>query len=106
MKSNTLIIIIIIKHLELFLIFKDLERIIFSLSTLNYNPHTVPCIFETVIKELRSDSKNFEMHIKSYFRVVSYLAVMGIFPYDCITKTLQIENLHKCFGECKNYRAQ
>ncbi|VVC42713.1 RAP domain [Cinara cedri] len=80
---------------------KDMERLMFALSTLNYNPHTTPCIFESIVKELRNNSRSidFERHTKSYILVLSNLAVMGIFPYDCISKALKKEMLHKCFGK-------
>lgn len=71
---------------------------------LNYNPHTTPCIFEVVVNELRKDTRNidFEMYTNSYISTISYLAVIGIFPYDCISKSLEYQNLVKCYGEFKN----
>lgn len=70
---------------------------------LNYNPHTSPCIFEMVINELRSNSRNieFEKYTKCYIFTISYLAVFGIFPYDCISNVFKYETLVKCFGEFK-----
>jgi len=67
---------------------------------LNYNPQTTPCIFETVLKELRSDARNneFEQHTRCYAFTLSYLAIYNIYPYDCISKVLKTETLHKCFG--------
>lgn len=59
---------------------------------LNYNPKTIPCIFETIINELRSDTRliEFEQYPRSYIFTLSYLAVNNIFPYDCISKALTI----------------
>lgn len=70
----------------------------------NYNPQTTPCIFDTFVNELRNNSRNvdFEQHTKCYILTLSYLALNNIFPYDCISKSLNTETLHKCFGEFKN----
>lgn len=70
---------------------------------LNYNPQTKPCIFESVVKELRKDSRieEFKLYPKSYLFTLSYLAVNNIYPYDCISKALNVEALQKCFGELK-----
>lgn len=69
----------------------------------NYDPLTNPCIYETVVKELRSDTRviEFERHPKCYIYTLSYLAVHNIFPYDCISKALKLEMLHNCFGKFK-----
>lgn len=71
---------------------------------LNYNPQTKPCIFKTVVNELQSEKRNidFEQHTKCYIFTLTYLAVINIYPYDCISKSLQIETLHKCFGKFIN----
>ncbi|VVC42712.1 Hypothetical protein CINCED_3A008452 [Cinara cedri] len=78
---------------------KDIERITLALTMLNYNPHTTPCIFEMVVNELRSDSRNidFEIYTKCYISTLMSLAVNGIFPYDCISKALQYETLIRCY---------
>lgn len=70
----------------------------------NFNPQTTPCIFETFVNELRSDSRNidFEKYTKCYIFTLSYLALINIFPYDCISKSLKTETLQKCFGKFKN----
>lgn len=68
---------------------------------LNYNPQTTPCIFETIVNELRSDTRliEFEQHTKCFIFTLSYLAINNIFPYDCISKVLTTEVLQKCFGK-------
>lgn len=70
---------------------------------LNYNPQTTPCIFEMIVKELQNDTRNveFEEHPRCYIYTLSYLAVNSIYPKDCISKALNIETLHKCFGKLK-----
>ncbi|CAH1731970.1 unnamed protein product [Aphis gossypii] len=80
---------------------KDLERITLALTMLNYNPQTTPCIFEMIVKELQNDTRNveFEEHPRCYIYTLSYLAVNSIYPKDCISKALNIETLHKCFGK-------
>lgn len=69
----------------------------------NYNPKTNPCIFKTVLKQLKSDTRDieFEKHTKSYLYTLSYLAVNDIYSYGCISKALDNETLNKCFGEFK-----
>lgn len=68
---------------------------------LNYNPKTTPCIFKTIINEIRSDKRNidFELYPKCYLHMLSYLGVKNIYLYDCISKALKTETLHKCFGK-------
>lgn len=83
---------------------KDIERLTLALTMLNYNPQTNPCIFETIVKELRSDSRNidFETYTTCYLSTLAFLAVPSIFPYDCISKSLELTTLKKCFGELNN----
>lgn len=83
---------------------KDIERLTLALTMLNYNPQTSPCIFETIVKELRSDSRDidFETYTTCYLSTLAFLAVNSIFPYDCISKSLELETLKKCFGELNN----
>lgn len=71
---------------------------------LNFDPQTTPCIFKTVINELRSDRRinDFEHHTRCYISILPQLAVYNLFPYDCISKALQTETLQKCFGKFKN----
>lgn len=75
-----------------------------ALTMFNYDPQTNPCIYETVVKELRSDARvfEFERYTNCYMYTLSYLALRNIFPYDCISKVLELNTLHKCFGEFKN----
>lgn len=67
----------------------------------NYNPQLKPCIFETIVKELRNDARklDFEQHTKCYLFTLSYLALNNIFPYDCISKALNLETLNSCYGK-------
>lgn len=71
---------------------------------LNCDPKTKPCIFETIVNELQNDSRKSDIDEfpRCYIFTLSYLAVRNIFLYDCITKALNIETLHKCFGKFKS----
>jgi len=68
----------------------------------NFDPGTTPNIFEVIVGELRSDArtKEFEEHTRSYMFTLSYLAMVSIFPYDCISRVFAPETLRKCFGKC------
>lgn len=68
---------------------------------MNYNPQTTPCIFETILSELRSDKRQveFDEYPRCYIFTLSYLAVNSSFPFDCISKALEVKSLQKCFGE-------
>ncbi|XP_050533494.1 uncharacterized protein LOC126901202 [Daktulosphaira vitifoliae] len=83
---------------------KDLERLVLVLSMLNHNPQTKPCIFDAVVNELRNTKRKeeFECFPRSYVYTLSYLALNKIYPYDCISKSLTSEALHKCFGKTLN----
>lgn len=84
-----------------------MERVTLALSMLNYNPETTPCIFETIVKEIKSDKRNidFECYPKCFILILSYLGIKNIYPYDCISKVFKTETLHRCFGELNTYKS-
>ncbi|XP_050428140.1 FAST kinase domain-containing protein 5, mitochondrial [Adelges cooleyi] len=82
---------------------KDLERVTLALTMLNHNPKTNPCIFDVVVKELRNNRETeIDNYCRPYVFTLSYLATNNVYPYDCISKALSVEFLHKCFGKKLN----
>ncbi|EFN63850.1 FAST kinase domain-containing protein 5 [Camponotus floridanus] len=81
---------------------KDIERLIFSLSTFNIDPNN--SIYSNVIEELRATWDTSRAHeISEHPQVAScilgYLAILNIYPTDLIERVMAPSYLHKiCKG--------
>lgn len=83
---------------------KDIERIILSLATFNYNPELRPCVFETAIRELERPERNAEIlqYSRPYVSALNYLAMQNVYSYYCINFVFSEEFLRSYCGKVIN----
>ncbi|KAL1116213.1 hypothetical protein AAG570_005708 [Ranatra chinensis] len=79
---------------------KDLEKVLYPLTTLNYDPKTSPCIFEAIAAELNRPERQqeFTIHPKCLVAIVHYLALLSIFPHDAIARVLDMNFIRETYG--------
>ncbi|BET01977.1 FAST kinase domains 5 [Nesidiocoris tenuis] len=80
---------------------KDLEKVVYPLVLMNYDPKTPKCIFREVGQQLDRKERMYEIanFPKSYIAIVHYFVLKGIFLANHINRILSIEYLHAVYGK-------
>ncbi|XP_038213729.1 FAST kinase domain-containing protein 5, mitochondrial [Zerene cesonia] len=80
---------------------KDMERLILTFGTFNYEPLTNPSFIETIINELRKPEREQELfsHGRSFACCLSYLGLLGYYPIDLFKRVLNTEFLNNTYGK-------
>ncbi|KAG8224792.1 hypothetical protein J437_LFUL002237, partial [Ladona fulva] len=88
---------------------KDIERLALVLTLFNHDPNTRPCIYNTMVTDVRrriteAEKKGemwFEMerHGECLLRFLSYLSMRDIFPMDIIERAMDPSFLSHVYGE-------
>lgn len=78
------------------------------MALLVFDPHTEPCLFESVIEELGRPEreKEIDQYPKSYVALVHYLCLKGHYSEKLISNVLDPDFITKTYGEFITYRAQ
>lgn len=84
---------------------KEMEKVLFPLTLLNFNPQTVPCMFEGVVNELNHPKRfnEFDQYPKSLIALLYYLTLRDIFVENGVAKVLDMEFIRKTYGKQKGF---
>ncbi|XP_073997759.1 FAST kinase domain-containing protein 5, mitochondrial-like isoform X1 [Rhodnius prolixus] len=79
---------------------KEMEKVLYPLTLLNFNPNTDLCIFERVVNELNDPKRiaEFDQYPKSLVALLYYLTLREIFVEKPIAKILEMEYIRKTYG--------
>ncbi|XP_014240764.1 FAST kinase domain-containing protein 5, mitochondrial isoform X2 [Cimex lectularius] len=82
---------------------KDIEKVIYPLVLVSFDPHTYPCIFETVMNELQNPKREeeIETHPKTYVALLHYLSIRNFVLEPLIAKVLDENFILKVYGKVK-----
>lgn len=78
-----------------------MEKVLYPLTLLNFNPNTDLCIFERVVNELNDPKRiaEFDQYPKSLVALLYYLTLREIFVEKPIAKILEMEYIRKTYGK-------
>ncbi|CAH1390571.1 unnamed protein product [Nezara viridula] len=82
---------------------KDMEKAVFPLAQLNFDPQTEPCIYKSILNELSNDERKDEINYfpKTLIALVHYLCLKGIHDENLIQKVLDMEFIYHAYGKKK-----
>lgn len=77
-----------------------MEKVLFPLSRLNYDPNTDVDVYKAVVDELSSPSRQEEINVfpKSFIALLHCLALHSVLPYHLIAKALDMNFITKAYG--------
>lgn len=80
---------------------KDIERLLLTLTMLDYDPQTTPCIFKACMAELHEERRNTEIirYRKCLGAALSFLSIKNMYSIDLLKQVLDPELIEEVYGK-------